>query len=249
VADPMSTPTAMVHLRGIGRQFGEVAPVVALHQVDLTIRPGEWVAIVGPSGSGKSTLLNIIGCLDQQSSGSYHLDGIDVAALDDSRRAGIRARRIGFIFQSFHLMSHRTVLENVMLAETYGRRDRSGRGDRARTALAAVGLEDKAGFRPTVLSGGERQRVAIARALNNQPRLLLCDEPTGNLDSVTAATILDLLAKLHADGLTLLMITHDQGVAARAQRQVRIADGSIAAGSSTGPDGGRADGGPMMAAG
>ncbi len=217
----------MVRLRGVRRQYGEVVPVVALRDVDLEIQAGEWVALVGPSGSGKSSLLNIIGCLDTPDSGSYHLDQVDVSTLNDGQRAGLRSRSIGFIFQSFHLMSHRTVLENVMLAETYGRRERQGRAARARNALASVGLDDKVEFRPTVLSGGERQRVAIARALINRPQLLLCDEPTGNLDSVTAAAILDLLAKLHADGLTLLMITHDLGVAARAQRQVRIADGSI----------------------
>jgi ABC-type lipoprotein export system ATPase subunit len=226
-AAPVDPAACVVRLQGVRRQYGQVAPVVALRDVELEIVAGEWVALVGPSGSGKSSLLNIIGCLDQQTSGSYHLNGIDVSALSDGQRAGLRSRSIGFIFQSFHLMSHRTVLENVMLAETYGRRERAGRAERAATALAAVGLQSKAGFRPTVLSGGERQRVAIARALINKPQLLLCDEPTGNLDSFTAATILDLLAKLHADGLTLLMITHDPGVAARAQRQIRIADGSI----------------------
>jgi ABC-type lipoprotein export system ATPase subunit len=217
----------LLKLAGVGRRYGSVAPVVALRGVDLEVHPGEWVAIVGASGSGKTTLLNIVGCLDRQSTGSYWLDGIDVAALTDRQRAGLRSQRIGFIFQSFHLLAHRSVLENVMLAEVYACRPRAGRADRARAVLAAVGLEGRADFLPTRLSGGERQRVAIARALLNGPELLLCDEPTGNLDSVTAGAILQLLARLHRSGLTILMITHDSGVAARAGRRIRIADGQI----------------------
>jgi ABC-type lipoprotein export system ATPase subunit len=217
----------MIKLTGIGRRYGTVAPVVALRGIDLQVYAGEWVAVVGASGSGKTTLLNIVGCLDRQSGGTYWLDGIDIAALSDRQRAGLRSRRIGFIFQSFHLLAHRTVLENVMLAETYARRPRAGRADRARAALAAVGLDGRTEFLPTRLSGGERQRVAIARALLNGPELLLCDEPTGNLDSVTTGAILDLLAGLHREGLTVVTITHDASVAARAQRQVRIADGQI----------------------
>jgi ABC-type lipoprotein export system ATPase subunit len=223
--DTVTTP--MLRLAGIGRRYGTVVPVVALHGVDLEVHAGEWVAVVGASGSGKTTLLNIIGCLDRQSDGTYWLDGIDVAALGDPQRAGLRSRRIGFVFQSFHLLAHRTVLENVMLAETYSRRPRSGRADRARAALSAVGLDSRTDFLPTRLSGGERQRVAIARALLNGPELLLCDEPTGNLDSVTTGAILELLAGLHREGLTIVMITHDAGVAVRAERQVRIADGQI----------------------
>jgi ABC-type lipoprotein export system ATPase subunit len=217
----------MVKLAGIGRRYGAVAPVVALRGIDLEVHAGEWVAVVGASGSGKTTLLNIVGCLDRQSSGTYWFDGIDVAALTDRQRAGLRSRRIGFVFQSFHLLAHRTVLENVTLAEAYARRPRAGRADRARTALAAVGLDSRTDFLPTRLSGGERQRVAIARALLNHPELLLCDEPTGNLDSATTGAILELLGGLHRDGLTIVTITHDPGVAARAERQVRIADGQI----------------------
>jgi len=224
-ADTVAGP--MIKLTGIGRRYGTVAPVVALRGIDLEVHAGEWVAVVGASGSGKTTLLNIVGCLDRQSGGTYWLDGIDVATLSDRQRAGLRSRRIGFIFQSFHLLAHRTVLENVMLAETYTRQPRAGRADRARAALHAVGLEGRTGFLPTLLSGGERQRVAIARALLNGPELLLCDEPTGNLDSVTAGAILELLSGLHRVGLTIVTITHDAGVAARAQRQVRIADGQI----------------------
>jgi ABC-type lipoprotein export system ATPase subunit len=229
VAEPATDTVAgpMVKLAGIGRRYGTVAPVVALRGIDLEVRAGEWVAVVGASGSGKTTLLNIVGCLDRQSDGTYWFDGIDVAALNDRQRAGLRSRRIGFIFQSFHLLAHRTVLENVMLAEAYARRPRAGRADRARAALAAVGLDGRTDFLPTRLSGGERQRVAIARALLNGPELLLCDEPTGNLDSVTTGAILELLAGLHHRGLTIVTITHDAGVAARAGRQVRIADGRI----------------------
>jgi ABC-type lipoprotein export system ATPase subunit len=229
VTDPAADtlPGPMIRLVGIGRRYGTVAPVVALRGIDLEVHAGEWVALVGASGSGKTTLLNIVGCLDRQSGGTYWLNGIDVATLSDRQRAGLRSRRIGFIFQSFHLLAHRTVLENVMLAETYGRRPRAGRADRARAALAAVDLDGRTDFLPTRLSGGERQRVAIARALLNGPELLLCDEPTGNLDSVTTGAILELLAGLHRRGLTILTITHDAGVAARAQRQVRIADGQI----------------------
>ena len=217
----------MVKLAGIGRRYGAITPVVALRGIDLEVHAGEWVAVVGASGSGKTTLLNIVGCLDRQSDGTYWFDGIEVATLNDRQQAGLRSRRIGFIFQSFHLLAHRTVLENVMLAEAYARRPRAGRADRARAALAAVGLDGRTDFLPTRLSGGERQRVAIARALLNGPELLLCDEPTGNLDSVTTGAILELLAGLHHRGLTIVTITHDAGVAARAGRQVRIADGRI----------------------
>jgi ABC-type lipoprotein export system ATPase subunit len=217
----------MVKLAGIGRKYGVAAPVVALRDVELEVYVGEWVAIVGASGSGKTTLLNIIGCLDRPSTGSHWLNGVDVADLSDRQRAGLRSRDIGFIFQSFHLLGYRTVLENVMLAEVYGRRSRPGRPDRARAALEAVGLEGRSDFLPTRLSGGQRQRVAIARALVNGPRLLLCDEPTGNLDSVSTAGILKLLSGLHGAGLTIIMITHDPNVAAWAERQVTIVDGQI----------------------
>jgi ABC-type lipoprotein export system ATPase subunit len=220
-------PMPMIRLAGISRHYGTVTQVVALDDVDLEVDQGERVAIVGASGSGKTTLLNIVGCLDRPTKGAYWLDGIDVAGLSDRQRAGLRSRHIGFIFQSFHLLSYRTVIENVMLAEVYGNRSAKGRRERALATLAAVNLEDRAEDLPTLLSGGQRQRVAIARALVNRPRLLLCDEPTGNLDSVTTAGILRLLSGLHDAGLTIVMITHDPGVAAWAQRQVRIVDGRI----------------------
>ncbi|HLA94005.1 MAG TPA: ABC transporter ATP-binding protein [Actinomycetota bacterium] len=225
MAEVMTRP--IVALAEVGRTFGSIAPVVALREVDLEVDVGEWVAVVGASGSGKTTLLNIIGCLDRPTTGSYRLDGMDVADLSDPQRAGLRSRDFGFIFQSFHLLSYRTVLESVMLAEVYRRRPRAGRRDRALAALEAVGLEGRDEFLPTQLSGGQRQRVAIARALVNGPRLLLCDEPTGNLDSISAKGILELIRGLHSQGLTIMMITHDPGVAAWAQRKVTIADGQL----------------------
>jgi ABC-type lipoprotein export system ATPase subunit len=217
----------LVELSGVWRRFGTTPPVVALRGVDLRVRAGEWLAIVGRSGSGKSTLLNIIGCLDRPDEGTYLLDGVDVTTLTDDQRAGVRSRRIGFVFQGFHLLSHRTVAENVMLAEVYAERPRAGRRDRALAALAAVGLSERSEHLSTQLSGGERQRVAIARALVNEPALLLCDEPTGNLDSRTSETILEMIDTLHRGGLTVVMITHESDVAARAQRQIRMIDGSI----------------------
>ena len=228
MAEAEPGPAPIVRLTGVGRTFGAVAPVIALRDVRIDVHPGEWVAIVGASGSGKTTLLNIVGCLDRPSAGTYRFDGVDVAELTDAQRAGLRSREIGFIFQSFHLLSYRTVVENVMLPELYAQTGRSGRRARAIAALRTVGLEGRDGFVPTRLSGGQRQRVAIARALVNEPRLLLCDEPTGNLDSVSTTGILEVLGGLHADGMTILMITHDAGVAAAAERQVTIADGRVA---------------------
>jgi ABC-type lipoprotein export system ATPase subunit len=217
----------VVELRGVSRTFDRDQPVHALRAVDLSIWPGEWLAIVGPSGSGKSTLLNVLGLLDRQTEGTYRFDGVDVNELDDLARAGLRGRRIGFIFQAFHLLPHRTVLENVMLAELYVGMPRKGRRERALAALDRVGLGDRASFLPTRLSGGQRQRAAIARSLMADPSLLLCDEPTGNLDSKSAANVLDILGDLSRDGLTLIVITHDEQVAARAERRVRIVDGEL----------------------
>jgi len=214
----------VVELAGVSRTFGEDPPVHALSAVDLTIWPGEWLSIVGPSGSGKSTLLNIIGLLDRQTGGTYLFDGVDVAALDDLARAGLRGQRIGFVFQAFHLLPHRSVLENVMIAELYTGSPRRGRKERAHSALERVGLTDRADFSPTKLSGGQQQRAAIARALIGEPSLLLCDEPTGNLDSHNAEGVLDLFAQLSDDGLTLAVITHDHDVASRSDRRVRIVD-------------------------
>ena len=217
----------LVRLEEVSREYGADVPVKALRGVDLEVTVGERLAVVGPSGSGKSTLLNIIGCLDQPTAGRYWMDGVDVGALSDRERAGLRSTEIGFVFQSFHLMSYRTVLENVMLADVYRAGDRAGRAERAREALRSVGIDAREDSLPTRLSGGQRQRVAIARAIVNRPRMLLCDEQTGNLDSTTTATILELLGELSDRGLTIVMITHDTGVAAWSQRIVRIADGQI----------------------
>jgi ABC-type lipoprotein export system ATPase subunit len=235
VTDASAAPAAgdvlarppVVQLAGLSRTFGTDPPVYALRSVDLTISPGEWVTIVGPSGSGKSTLLNVLGLLDRQTAGTYHFEGVDVDDLDDLDRAGLRGQRIGFVFQSFHLLPHRSVLENVMLAELYVGAPRRGRRDRAFDALARVGLTDRADFLPTRLSGGQQQRAAIARALMGEPSLLLCDEPTGNLDSQNAEAVLDVFEELSQDSLTLAVITHDAHVASRAHRQVRILDGVL----------------------
>jgi ABC-type lipoprotein export system ATPase subunit len=202
--------------------------VRALREVDLTIGPGEWLAIVGPSGSGKSTLLNILGCLDRPTSGTYLVEGINASELNDDERTALRASRIGFVFQTFHLLGHRTALENVMLAEVYAQAGRTGRRDRAARALERVGMSHRADFLPTKLSGGEQQRVAIARALLGSPKLMLCDEPTGNLDSANTESLLALFHELALQGLTLVVITHDEDVAGHARRIIRMVDGRVA---------------------
>lgn len=208
----------------------------ALKPTDLTIFEGDYLAIVGPSGSGKSTLLHLLGLLDQPTAGIYRLDGIDTQELSEVQRAGVRSARIGFVFQSFHLLGHRTTVENVMLAEIYRPGSRAGRRDRAMAALEQVGLGHRLDTYPTTLSGGERQRVAIARALVAQPSLLLADEPTGNLDSSTSAQILDLFDELNRAGLTLAVITHDDEVSSRAARRVGIRDGLVSALAPTSGD-------------
>lgn len=219
--------TPVVEMVGVSRSFPGPPPVHAVREVTLTIWPGEYVSIVGPSGSGKSSLLHLLGLLDRPDAGEYRLDGVDVAGLSERRRAELRAERIGFVFQAFHLLAHRTVLENVCLAMLYQRVPRRQRAERARQALERVGLAHRMDFSPATLSGGERQRVAIARALVTNPSLLLADEPTGNLDSANAAAVLDVFDELHAQGLTLAVITHSDEVSRRAQRQVRIVDGRL----------------------
>ena len=217
----------VVQLHSLGRTFPSTPPVRALSQVELSVERGSYVAIVGPSGSGKSTLLNVVGLLDRPTSGTYLLDGIDTASLADAHRAGLRSERIGFVFQSFHLLSHRSAVENVMLGGLYQGIARRLRRDVALEALDRVGLSARSNFLPTRLSGGERQRVAVARALAARPSLMLCDEPTGNLDSANTVAMLDLFDDLLADGLTIMVITHDDEVARRAQRRVRIVDGTL----------------------
>lgn len=202
-------------------------PIHAVADVTLRIEHGEWWSITGASGSGKSTLLNLIGCLDRPTAGSYRFDGVDVASLSDARRAGLRAYRLGFVFQGFHLMSTRTATENVMVADLYRRGPRRDRRARAREALERVGLGARLDASVTKLSGGERQRVAIARALLGRPDLLLCDEPTGNLDSTTTAEVMDLLEELHADGQALLVVTHETDVARRSGTVAVMRDGAL----------------------
>jgi putative ABC transport system ATP-binding protein len=202
--------------------------VTAQRPCDLRIGTGEYVTISGPSGSGKSTMLNLVGLLDRPSHGTYELDGIDTGALPERDRTALRARRIGFVFQAFHLLPSHSATENVMLAMLYAGVPRRRRRELAATALDRVGLAGRADAPAGRLSGGERQRVAIARALVNRPSLLLCDEPTGNLDSASAATVLALLDELHRDALTVVVVTHDPGVAARGQRAIRIHDGTVA---------------------
>jgi ABC-type lipoprotein export system ATPase subunit len=216
-----------IELYELGRRYGSDPPVIALCDVELTLAHGDSLAIVGPSGSGKSTLLNVLGCLDRQTSGTYLLDGIDVGRLTDGERAALRAHRIGFVFQTFNLLAHRTVLENVMLGEVYRGASREGRHERAHAALERVGMTHRAGFVPTRLSGGEQQRVAIARALMGDHSLLLCDEPTGNLDSANTDSVLALFDELSEDGLTLVMVTHEEHVAAHTRRRVRMVDGRL----------------------
>lgn len=217
----------MIELAGIGLTYPGPPPVPALRGVDLTVSAGEYVTVTGPSGSGKSTFLNVVGLLDRPTEGTYRLAGTDVGGMVERRRAAWRARHIGFVFQAFHLMPYRTALDNVALAMLYAKVPRRARVVAAEEALSRVGLSHRVYALPTTLSGGERQRVAIARALVSRPALVLCDEPTGNLDSATAAEVLDLLDELHAGGLTLLVITHDGQVAARGQRTVSIRDGLL----------------------
>ena len=219
----------LVQLEGVGRTFrsGEVE-VRALRAADLAVNRGDYMSIVGPSGSGKSTLLNIIALLDRHTSGRYRFEGLDVSDLSEGERTGLRAHRIGFVFQSFHLLSHRTVLENVILSMLYGNVPRVERRERALAALDRVGLTERAGFLPSRLSGGERQRVAIARAIVTRPPILLCDEPTGSLDSATSESILELFEELRSDGLTIVVVTHDPLVSARAERVISMHDGRAA---------------------
>ncbi len=225
----------VVELWGASRTFDTTPPVQALQATDLVINANEYVAIVGPSGSGKSTLLHILGLLDRPTAGSYRLDGIETTSLGETERAGLRGSRVGFVFQSFHLLAHRTTVENVALAELYASGSRSDRRERAVAALEQVGLGHRLDALPTTLSGGERQRVAVARALVGQPSLILADEPTGNLDSTTSNTVMDMFEALHGTGITLAVITHDAEVAQRAQRQLSIRDGFVTELNRSGP--------------
>ncbi|MEU0832256.1 ABC transporter ATP-binding protein [Streptomyces sp. NPDC056231] len=219
--------TPVIEFRQVGLTYPGPPPVPALKPCELLVEPGDFVTVVGPSGSGKSTFLNIAGLLDAPTHGTYLLDGYDTGALCDADRTALRGRRIGFVFQAFHLLPHRSALENVTLAMVYNGVPHAERAPRARDALVRVGLGHRIDSLPTRLSGGERQRVAIARALAAGPSLLLCDEPTGNLDTANAGAVLELLDELHTDGMTILLITHDPEVAARGARTVAIRDGVL----------------------
>jgi putative ABC transport system ATP-binding protein len=217
-------------LKAISKNYRNAAlDVQALRGISLTIARGEYVAIMGPSGSGKSTLMNVLGCLDRPSSGSFALDGIDVARLGDNELSRIRLRKLGFIFQGFNLLTHMDALNNVELPLLYAGVSKERRTAIALERLRAVGLAHRSGHKPSELSGGQQQRVAIARALVNDPAILLADEPTGNLDSQTSIEILDLFTKLHDAGRTILLVTHDDEVARHAERVIRLRDGLIVA--------------------
>ena len=218
----------MIHMKGIRKKYdnGRVS-VLALRGIDLDIGGNEYVAVVGPSGSGKSTLMNILGCLDTPSEGEYELSGDEVAKLDRNQLAEIRNKHVGFVFQNFNLLPYASALENVELPLLFGGVPAKERRDRATAMLERVQLGDRLDHKPTELSGGQMQRVAIARALVNRPAMVLADEPTGNLDSASGRAIVEIFAELHASGQTIVMITHDQGMAKLASRVVQIRDGQI----------------------
>jgi putative ABC transport system ATP-binding protein len=219
---------SLIEVRGVRKtyQMGEVE-VNALNGVDLDVERGEYIAVMGASGSGKSTLMNLLGCLDTPSAGSYRLNGVAVEELEDAELAAIRNKEIGFVFQTFNLLPRTSALGNVELPLVYAGVRARERRDRAAAALERVGLAERMHHRPNELSGGQRQRVAIARALVNQPSILLADEPTGNLDSVTSEEIMEVFAALHAAGQTVIMVTHEPDIAARAHRRIVLRDGRV----------------------
>ena len=230
--DSGSPVTPIIEVADVTRSYqlgGRAPAVAALRGVTFAVEPGDFVAIVGPSGSGKSTLLNLLGALDRPSSGTVRIDGGDISTLSDARLARLRNSTIGFVFQTFQLLARTSATDNVALPLVYAGVGRAERVARARAALEAVGLGDRLTHQPNELSGGEQQRVAIARALVTDPRVILADEPTGNLDTATGGEVIDLLERLNAErGVALVVITHDPEVAARARRQIRLRDGLIA---------------------
>jgi putative ABC transport system ATP-binding protein len=221
-----ASATAVV-VDGLTRVFAGPPEVVALQPCSFSIERGDYVAITGPSGSGKTTLLSLLGLLDEPSGGRYRLGGVDVAELSDRERAAVRAHLVGFVFQAFHLVGYRTVVDNVELGLTYQGISRRSRRGRALEVIDHVGLTARRQALCAHLSGGEKQRVAIARTLIREPALVLCDEPTGNLDTATSGQVVDLIEGLHAEGLTVVVITHDPDIAARAQRHLTIRDGVV----------------------
>ncbi len=219
----------MIALQNIRKTYKQGGTEIrALDGIDLSIAQGEFVAIMGPSGSGESTLLNVLGALDKPDSGTYHLDDDEIGSMDDDASSDLRNRRIGFVFQSFHLLPRLTVLENVLLPQRYAAVEDTTAEQRARVLLERIGLGQRMTHLPGELSGGQLQRAAIARALLNQPALLLADEPTGNLDSKSATDVLALLTELHANGQTMVLVTHDPHIAAQAQRTIHLKDGKVA---------------------
>ena len=219
---------SLIRVKNLKKQFQIGSETVnAIKDISFDVKAGEFISIMGPSGSGKTTLMNIIGCLDTPTSGEYHLDDNEVSLLDDNELAAIRNKKIGFVFQSFHLLSRNTALNNVMLPLTYAGFDKNEALKKAKSVLDKVGLEDRVSHKPNELSGGQQQRVAIARALVNDPSIVFADEPTGNLDTKTGEEIMSLFKELHKNGQTIIVITHENAIAYQTERIITVKDGLI----------------------
>ena len=218
----------LIRVKNLKKQFQIGSEIVnAIKDISFEVNAGEFISIMGPSGSGKTTLMNIIGCLDTPTSGEYHLDDSEVSLLDDDELAAIRNRKIGFVFQSFHLLTRNTALKNVMLPLTYAGYDKSEATEKAKSVLDKVGLDDRINHKPNELSGGQQQRVAIARALVNNPSIIFADEPTGNLDTKTGKEIMNLFKELNRNGQTIIVITHENEIADQTERIITVKDGLI----------------------